>query len=112
VVFVDRGHPESGLSGLDPFRPLATPMAELVAPMPYVGIYELVKAAEQRAPSTHRSLFLDTLDDDAVDTMLEHMSAPSSPLAMTQIRILGGQMARVPADATAFAHRDAKVMVV
>ncbi len=31
---------------------------------------------------------------------------------MTQIRILGGAMARVPAGATAFAHRDAGVMVV
>ena len=32
-------------------------------------------------------------------------------MAMTQIRVLGGAMARVPADATAFAHRDATVMV-
>ena len=32
-------------------------------------------------------------------------------MAMTQIRILGGQMARVDADATAFAHREAPVMV-
>jgi FAD/FMN-containing dehydrogenase len=31
---------------------------------------------------------------------------------MTQIRILGGAMARVGADETAFAHRDAKVLVV
>jgi FAD/FMN-containing dehydrogenase len=30
---------------------------------------------------------------------------------MTQIRILGGAMARVHGDATAFAHRDANVMV-
>jgi FAD/FMN-containing dehydrogenase len=30
---------------------------------------------------------------------------------MTQIRILGGAMATVPAGATAFAHRDAGVMV-
>jgi hypothetical protein len=30
---------------------------------------------------------------------------------MTQIRILGGATARVPADATAFAHRDAHVMI-
>ena len=112
VMFVYDGDPESGQKALDPFRALATPMAELVAPMPYVGIYDLVKAAEQRAPSTHRSLFLDTLDDDAVDAILERMSQPSSSAAMTQIRILGGQMARVPSHATAFAYRDAKVMVV
>ena len=30
---------------------------------------------------------------------------------MTQIRVLGGAMAGVPADATAFAHRDATVML-
>jgi FAD/FMN-containing dehydrogenase len=80
--------------------------------MPYVGIYEMLKDAEQRGAAAHRSLFLDTLDDDAVDTILARMSEPSSPAAMTQIRILGGQMARVPSDATAFAHRDARVMVV
>ena len=112
VMFVYDGDPESGQKALEPFRALATPMAELVAPMPYVGIYDLVKAAEQRAPSTHRSLFLDRLDDDAVDAILERMSQPSSSAAMTQIRILGGQMARVPSHATAFAYRDAKVMVV
>jgi FAD/FMN-containing dehydrogenase len=87
-------------------------MAELVMPMPYVGIYEMLKDAEQRTPASHRSLFLESLDDAAVDTILEHMVAPSSPVAMTQIRILGGALARVPTDATAFAHRDAKVMVV
>ena len=32
-------------------------------------------------------------------------------MAMTQIRILGGAMARVDASATAFAHRDAAVLV-
>jgi FAD/FMN-containing dehydrogenase len=112
VMFVYDGDPEAGQTALAPFRALATPMAELVMPMPYVGIYEMLKDAEQRTPASHRSLFLDTLDDAAVDTILERMAAPSSPVAMTQIRILGGALARVPADATAFAHRDAKVMVV
>jgi FAD/FMN-containing dehydrogenase len=32
-------------------------------------------------------------------------------MAVTQIRVLGGAMARVPADATAFAHRDKRIMV-
>ena len=112
VMFVYDGDPEAGQAALAPFRALATPMAELVMPMPYVGIYEMLKDAEQRTPASHRSLFLDSLDDAAIDTILEHMAAPSSPVAMTQIRILGGALARVPTDATAFAHRDAKVMVV
>ena len=112
VMFVYDGDQESGQRALEPFRALATPMAEMVMPMPYVGIYEMLKDAEQRGAAAHRSLFLDALDDDAVDTILTRMSEPSSPVAMTQIRILGGQMARVPSDATAFAHRDARVMVV
>jgi FAD/FMN-containing dehydrogenase len=112
VMFVYDGDPEAGQAALAPFRALATPMAELVMPMPYVGIYEMLKDAEQRTPASHRSLFLDSLDDAAVDTILERMAAPSSPMAMTQIRILGGALARVPTEATAFAHRDAKVMVV
>jgi FAD/FMN-containing dehydrogenase len=111
VMFVFDGDPEAGQAALAPFRALATPMAEVVAPMPYLGIYQMLAAAETRSPASHRSLFLDTLDDDAVDTILARMAAPSAPGAMTQIRILGEAMARVDADATAFAHRDANVMV-
>jgi hypothetical protein len=31
-------------------------------------------------------------------------------MAVTQLRVLGGAMARVPVDATAFAHRKSKIM--
>jgi FAD/FMN-containing dehydrogenase len=31
-------------------------------------------------------------------------------MAVTQLRVLGGAMGRVPADATAFAHRGSKIM--
>ena len=31
-------------------------------------------------------------------------------MAVTQLRVLGGAMARVPADATAFAHRERRIM--
>jgi FAD/FMN-containing dehydrogenase len=112
VMFVYDGDPEEGQRAIQPFREVATPLFEMVQPMPYVGIYELMKSAEERAPGVVRSVFLDTLDDAAVDTILARMAAPSSPMAMTQIRVLGGRMAEVPAGATAFAHRDAPVMVV
>jgi FAD/FMN-containing dehydrogenase len=80
--------------------------------MPYPGIYEMLKDAEKPSAGAHRSLFLDSLDDAAIDAILEHTAAASSPATMTQIRILGGAVARVPAGDTAFAHRDAGVMVV
>jgi len=111
IMFVFDGDPEAGAAAIEPFRQVATPMAELVMPMPYPGIYEMLKDAEMRMPATHRSLFLDTLDDAAIDEILARTAAPSSPMAMTQIRILGGEMARVDSGATAFAHRDANVLV-
>jgi FAD/FMN-containing dehydrogenase len=110
IMFVYDGDAEAGQAAIEPFRQVATPMAELVMPMPYPGIYKMLEDAEQPAMGVHRSLFLDTLDDDAVDAILEHTAA--APATMTQIRILGGAMARVPAGATAFAHRDAGVMVI
>ena len=81
-------------------------------PMPYPGIYQFTAAAEApRLRGVIRSRFLDTIEDDAIDAMLDAMAVAPSPMAMIQLRVLGGAMARVPADATAFAHRAAPVMV-
>jgi FAD/FMN-containing dehydrogenase len=41
---------------------------------------------------------------------VEHHSSPASAATVTQLRVLGGAMARVPAGATAFAHRASPVM--
>jgi hypothetical protein len=112
IMFVFDGDAEAGQAAIEPFRQVATPMAEMVMPMPYPGIYEMLKDAEDPTPAAHRSLFLETLDDAAIDAILEHTAAQTSPATMTQIRILGGAMARVTAGETAFAHRDAGVMVI
>ena len=93
IMFVFDGDAEAGQAAIEPFRQVATPMAELVMPMPYPGIYELLKDAENPGPAAHRSLFLDTLDDAAIDAILEHSATATSPATMTQIRILGGAMA-------------------
>jgi FAD/FMN-containing dehydrogenase len=113
IMFVWSGDdPADGQAALQPFRDVATPLVELAMPMPYPGIYQMLAEAEKRGLSVHRSRFLSALDDEAVDAILDAMAAPSSPGAMVQLRVLGGAMSRVPADATAFAHRDAPVMAV
>ncbi|MFC7406003.1 FAD-binding oxidoreductase [Georgenia alba] len=50
------------------------------------------------------------LDDAMITTIAQVLEA--HPGAALELRSLGGAVARVPADATAFAHRDAEAMVV
>jgi hypothetical protein len=47
----------------------------------------------------------------AADAILEHLETSTAQLGGVQLRVLGGAMARVPDDATAFGHRGAKLMV-
>src|SRR5437763_907907 len=45
-----------------------------------------------------------------VSTIVEQLRATSAPLAVARLRVLGGAMARLSADATAFAHRGRPIM--
>jgi len=112
VMFVWAGDPAAGQAAIQPFREVATPLIDLAMPMPYPAIYDFTREGSGRAFGVHRSRFLSTLDDDAVDAILEATAAPSSPTTMIQLRVLGGAMARVPVSDTAFAHRDAAVMAL
>jgi FAD/FMN-containing dehydrogenase len=112
VMFVFAGDPDEGQRAIAPFREVATPLGEMVAPMPYPAIYQLTAGGAMRGAGVMRSQFLETLDDAAIDAILREMpQAPGAGMNFTQIRVLGGAYADVPADATAFAHRDATVMV-
>ncbi|HET9346288.1 MAG TPA: FAD-binding oxidoreductase [Candidatus Limnocylindrales bacterium] len=101
----------AGQAALEPFRALATPLAEAIFPMPYPGIYDFTAEGGKPGAGVTRSVMLDELDDETIDLILERVAAPSSPTAITEIRVLGGAMARIPADATAFAHRDARILL-
>ena len=55
-------------------------------------------------------MFLDRFDRAAASTIVDALEASDAPLRAVQLRALGGAMARVPVEATAFAHRDRKIL--
>jgi FAD/FMN-containing dehydrogenase len=57
------------------------------------------------------NLLVDELPARAAETILGHLETATAPMAAVQVRVLGGAMARVADDATAFGHRGAKLMV-
>jgi FAD/FMN-containing dehydrogenase len=87
------GEVEAGERAVARLRGVATPIADMVRPMPYPELYQFT---EGPGP-----------DEEVVD----HLRASTAPLAVAQLRVLGGAMARVPVEATAFAHRRSRVMV-
>jgi FAD/FMN-containing dehydrogenase len=104
------GEVEAGERALAPFRSLAEPIADMVRPMRYPEIY-LPDEDDYHPVATARTMFVDSIDRGVAETIVEYLQASRAQMAVAQIRVLGGAMARVPAEATAFAHRSSRIMV-
>ncbi|WP_225800923.1 FAD-binding oxidoreductase [Streptomyces sp. NK15101] len=110
AILVYAGEGEEAEKALAPFRSLAAPIADMMQAMPYPGVYPPEEEGFHPVAAA-RSLLTDTFGLDDAKLVLERVAASSAAMPAVQIRVLGGAMARVPADATAFAHRDRRILV-
>jgi FAD/FMN-containing dehydrogenase len=110
ALMVHSGGGDAGEQAIAPFRALAEPLADMLRPMPYPEIY-MPQEEEYHPIAAARTMFVDGVDRETASTILDRIRASDAMMAATQLRVLGGAMARVPPDATAFAHRNAKLMV-
>ncbi len=111
ILAVHVGDIEEGQRALEPLRHLGPGLVDLTGPMPYHGIFDFTREATVSSHHAGRTLFVDEFPASLVNTLMDHIENGSSPLSFAQIRPLGGALASVPADATAFAHRDRKYML-
>jgi FAD/FMN-containing dehydrogenase len=114
-----QGHPAIAISGchvgqaeaadeeLAAIRELG-PTVDLFAPMPYTTLQSMLDAT---APAGQRhywkSGYVQSLDPDFVDALLESASRMPIPFSQLHLHQMGGAVARVPDSASAFGHRDA-----
>jgi len=108
-LFAYAGPVDQGDSVLAPFRALAEPFADMLRPMRYPELFE---GPEQEARfASGSNFFADSLDGFAAEAILEQLPKSTAMMKAVQLRALGGALAQVPNDATAFAHRDRGLMV-
>jgi hypothetical protein len=81
----------------------------MVKPMPYPEIYPPEDPSYHPAAVVH-TMFLDQIDHQVAETIIGYLEASDASVRVAQLRVLGGAMARVPADETAFAHRRSAIM--
>jgi hypothetical protein len=108
------GDIEAGEAAMAPFRALAEPLADLVKPISYPEMYppEEEGGEDFRPLVVGRTFFMDHVGPSEAEAIVRHLRASDAPMRAVQLRALGGAMARVPADATAFAHRSRKIMAI
>jgi FAD/FMN-containing dehydrogenase len=104
------GNPDSASRAITPFRTLATPLADTVKPMPYAGMYP-PEDPKAHPTAIARTMFVGTIDRAAAETIFRFLSGSDASMRVAQLRALGGAAARVPADATAYAHRSRPMLV-
>jgi FAD/FMN-containing dehydrogenase len=112
LAMVYAGDPAAGAVAARPLREHGTPIADVVAPTPYVAFQKALDPLLQPGARNYwKSHNFTSLPDAAIDTFLGHVSRLPSPQCEIFMGNLGGAAGRVRASATAYPHRDANFVM-
>jgi FAD/FMN-containing dehydrogenase len=102
------GATEDGIEVVRPLKEFGTPIVDLLEPKPYTALQSMFDPSVPHGWHYYwKSVELPPLTDTAIDTLADHASALTSPKSYCIVFQLGGALARVAEDETAFSQRDA-----
>ncbi len=97
---------------IKPLRSLDTPDLDLLGPMPYVVRQSMLDASAPVGMHYYTTAsYLQDLRDEAIETLVAHFAHVTNPLIHLTVSRLGGAIARVAEDATAFSNRDSAYLL-
>src|SRR6266545_4155738 len=108
VAMLALGVAEQAERLLAPLRAFGRPLLDMVSPCPYTIVQSMIDAGSPRGWHYYwKSAATGPLDDPIIDTIVEHSSRIRSPMSYSIVFQLGGAIADVPEDATAYSNRHA-----
>lgn len=106
------GDVEEGMRRLDPVKAFGSPIADVIAPKPFTGHQKMLDAG---APFGRRyywkTHFFDRLDPPLDSVLLEHAARITSPHSAVLLMHMGGAIADVGEDDTAYGNRKAEFIL-
>jgi len=112
VTVVWTGDPADGERAVAPLRAAAPPVADLVAPMPFVALQSMLDGTAPPGFQYYDRLhYLREVGDAFLERLLAGFERAPSPFAHVNMGWMGGAVRRVDPAATAFGHRDAEALV-
>lgn len=107
ALIVHAGDSAVGEVEVDRFRKLAKPLHDDLKVMRYVEMFPPDEAGPPQPDAmSMRSILSDEFTVAEAEAVVDALGSSTALMSVVQIRVLGGEVARVPAAATAFAHRD------
>jgi FAD/FMN-containing dehydrogenase len=111
VLLCYAGDDEAAASvAIKPLLQLGSVQSQDIQTKPYYAMLEDAVAPPPSLKLVGHNGFLKSLSTEALSVIAANYGKPGQPIA--QIRSLGGAMARVSSQATAFAHRESEALVI